>query len=106
MLARGLREAGYRVLEACNGEQALDIFAGPEKVDVMVTDLIMPHLGGLQLAELVRLSGHPPIFLFISGYHLDRSMVPGPFLEKPFAPETLVAEVRRLLMDAFPGSGA
>jgi two-component system, cell cycle sensor histidine kinase and response regulator CckA len=101
MITRGLREEGYHVLEASDGVLALAVvLVAAAKIDLLVTDIIMPNLGGLQLAERLILAGHPPILLFITGYDQDRSKIPGPLLEKPFGAHTLVAEVRRLLLQA------
>jgi CheY-like chemotaxis protein len=101
MITRSLREAGYHVLEASDGLLALAVvLATAAKIDLLVTDIVMPNLGGLQLAERLILAGHPPILLFITGYDQDRSKIPGPLLEKPFGADTLVAEVRRLLLQA------
>jgi len=96
-ICRGLREEGFRVIEASDGELALSVLASGLRIDLVVTDIAMPNMGGLELAELVKVIGHPPILLFISAYDLEPSMVPGRLLRKPFAPSELVAEVRRLL---------
>lgn len=67
----------------------------------------MPRLGGLQLAQRINFlpeSESRPTVLFISGYEHDHSKVPGPLLEKPFTPDTIVAEVARL-MDQSSSSG-
>jgi len=98
MITRSLREAGYRVLEAGDGEHALAlVLASGAKIDLLVTDIVMPNMGGLQLAERLTLDGQHPIFLFITGWNQDWSKVPGTGMDKPFAPEELVTEVRRLL---------
>jgi CheY-like chemotaxis protein len=57
----------------------------------------MPNMGGLELAEVLKVLRHPPILLFMSAYDLEPSTVPGRLLRKPFRPSELVAEVRRLL---------
>lgn len=97
LIVRALLEEGYHVLEASDGAKALAVLAGGVRVHMVVTDIVMPNLGGVQLAERLTLQGRAPVLLFITGYDQDPSKIPGPLLEKPFAPETLVAEVGRLL---------
>jgi two-component system, cell cycle sensor histidine kinase and response regulator CckA len=96
MVVRILEAEGYQVLEAADGVQALELLAGAE-VHLIVTDIVMPRMGGFQLAARLAASPDPPILLFISGYGRSETEVPGPLLEKPFTPSTLSAEVRRLL---------
>jgi CheY-like chemotaxis protein len=103
MITRALREEGYRVLEAGDGEQALAVvLASGAKIDLLVTDIVMPNMGGLRLAERLTLDGQRPIFLFITGYDQDWSKIPGPGLDKPFGPGQIVTEVRRLLSQVAP----
>jgi signal transduction histidine kinase/CheY-like chemotaxis protein len=100
--------AGYQVLAVADGERAVRIGGERDRrIDLVVTDLVMPGLGGRQVAE--RLSELRPglRFLFMSGY-ADRAgewheqiAARGQFLEKPFTPRALQAKVRELL-DAAP----
>jgi CheY-like chemotaxis protein len=102
--ARLLRDQGYTVLEAGNGVDALGVSAhatGP--VHLLVTDLVMPGLGGRALAERLA-EPHPALrVLFMSGYSADaatpRGAVPAgaAFLQKPFTPDALVRQVRAVL---------
>jgi two-component system cell cycle sensor histidine kinase/response regulator CckA len=106
-LARHVLEAqGYRVLEARDGQEALDIaqqYHGP--IDLLVTDLVMPRMGGRQLAEALThgTAGRELRVLFISGYTDDISLASGvlrpgaSFLQKPFGPTSLARRVRELL---------
>jgi CheY-like chemotaxis protein len=96
-IVRGLREVGYRVIEASDGELALSVLASGLNIDLLLTDIIMPNMGGLELAEVARVMRHPPTLLFISAYDFEPSMVPGRLLRKPIGPTEVVAEVRRLL---------
>ena len=103
--ARGLRDAGYVVLEAANGPQALGVVArhhrGP--IDLLVTDLVMPQMGGEELARRLRASYPHLKALFISGYtesaagDLAALGADAAFVEKPFTLATLVSRVRDLL---------
>ncbi len=102
-----LERYGYRVVLASSGEEAVDVFgsldADPAKrVDLVIADVIMPRMGGADLASQLR-SRRPGLpILFMSGYTSDalaRKGLSGKFdlLNKPFRPETLAASVRRLL---------
>jgi two-component system, cell cycle sensor histidine kinase and response regulator CckA len=97
VIVRGLREEGYRVIEAIDGELALSILASGLRIDLLVTDIAMPNMGGMELATVLKAIRHPPILLFMSAYDFEPSRVPGRLLRKPFRPSELVAEVRRLL---------
>ena len=98
-----LRENGYSVLEAANGEEAVRVaqdFPG-NRIDLLLTDLVMPQMGGLQLVESFRVSNPGTKVLVSSGYmhetreeYLDSNI---PFLQKPYLPATLVTKVRDVL---------
>jgi PAS domain S-box-containing protein len=93
-LARiALETCGYTVTEAPDGETALDWLAGGDHIDLLVTDLMMPGIGGRALAEQVR-SARPDVgVVFISGYtpEIERleSLPWAVFLAKPFTPTDL-----------------
>lgn len=99
-----LRQAGYKVLEASNGSEALKLVAqhqGP--IDLLVTDVVMPKMGGRQVAEVVR-QLYPHIrVLFLSGYADDAIVRHGilesesAFLQKPFSLTALATKLRELL---------
>jgi signal transduction histidine kinase/CheY-like chemotaxis protein len=104
-----LEASGYQVLLARDGEEALRV-AGAHRgpVHLLVTDVIMPRLGGRQLAERLQLL-HPAMkVLYLSGYPDEAILRHGvlqsgmAFLEKPFAPAVLAIKVRQVL-DANPG---
>lgn len=100
---RVLMEAGYTVVYASNGLDARDVFRerGGE-IDLLVTDVVMPRMGGVELAGLLRAEQPGLCVLFLSGYN-DGAVFGGTqesgtsFLGKPFTPEALSNEVRRLL---------
>jgi two-component system, cell cycle sensor histidine kinase and response regulator CckA len=103
LCARVLIASGYHVLEARNGEEALELMARRTgKLDVLVTDLVMPRMGGRQLAARLR-SGSPELrILFLSGYTEDARLADEldphvAFLQKPFTPPALSNKVRALL---------
>ena len=102
MIVRGLEEQGYRVVEARDGVQALALLTRDPSIDLVITDMGMPNMGGLTLARRAILVARPPVLLFISGYDQNPAEIPGALLAKPFTPDTLVAEVRRLLSKGTP----
>jgi two-component system cell cycle sensor histidine kinase/response regulator CckA len=96
MAARGLREAGYVVLEAVNGREAVDLIrTHTERLDVVVTDIGMPEMDGYDVARWLsdERPGIPVVFM--SGYGDPEPKVP--FLQKPFAPDALVRWVGQVL---------
>jgi two-component system, cell cycle sensor histidine kinase and response regulator CckA len=99
-----LQERGYRVLTAGNGIDALEVSrAHAGKIDLLITDVIMPGMGGRDLA--VRLEGERPDLrvLYVSGYTDDAIVHHGvlsadlAFMQKPFTSEGLARKVRELL---------
>jgi CheY-like chemotaxis protein len=97
VLARALAEAGYRVLTAADGEEALAL-AGTliGQLGLVITDVRMPVMDGLTLAVRLAHLPTPPPVLFISGY-ADRQEIPGPYLTKPFGPATLLEAVGQIV---------
>jgi PAS domain S-box-containing protein len=96
-----LRQAGYEVLEAGDGAEALAIceqHAG--RIDLLVTDLVLPQLSGEALARHVALARPGIKVLCLSGYTDEKSAPDQPFLQKPFSPKVLVAKVREVLDQA------
>jgi signal transduction histidine kinase len=99
---KALTRAGFLVLEATNGVHALKVYATC-RVDLVVTDLIMPQMGGRELATHLRQRNPEVKVLFTSGYTDDatiRGGETGPassFLAKPFTPEALSRKARELL---------
>jgi CheY-like chemotaxis protein len=111
LMTKVLEAEGFQVVEAKDGEQAVEICKfWDEPIDLVVSDLAMPKLNGLQLKEIV--AGLRPTvrFLLISGYAED--VVEDPtilrtdtnFLEKPFLPDELIRKVRQLLQSKDGGS--
>jgi CheY-like chemotaxis protein len=102
-----LERQGYTVLEAADGADALQIAASAdargERINLVLTDVVMPVQGGRALGE--RLAAHWPQLpvIYMSGYTDDDILrrglvVPGmEFLEKPFTPNRLAEVVRRAL---------
>jgi signal transduction histidine kinase len=100
---RALRSAGYRVLIARDGPQALEIAGGEKgRIDLLVTDLVMPGPSGHEVARELRERRAEMKLLYMSGYPRDglarNGMLDGAdFLPKPFTPASLLARVRQIL---------
>jgi two-component system, cell cycle sensor histidine kinase and response regulator CckA len=104
LASRVLKKAGYAILEAANGAEALKLCEdrkGP--IDLLVTDVVMPNVGGRELSERI-LKLRPGLkVLFLSGYTADAVIRQGvlahgvEFLEKPFTPRALTDKVRAVL---------
>jgi CheY-like chemotaxis protein len=99
-----LESQGYTILEACHGGEALSLAGQHQgRLDLLLTDVVMPHMSGRELAE--RLSTLCPQLkiLFISGYTDDKVFRHGllaaevEFLPKPFPPTVLISKVREVL---------
>ena len=95
---------GYTVLEARNGEDALRVYEANESgIDLVLTDLVMPEMGGHELIERLRARDPGLRVLFMSGYTerdftSNGSMPPGTgFVEKPFTVEKLMRRLREVL---------
>ncbi len=102
LMRRILARDGYRVIEAANGEEALVAAAAHQgSIDLLLTDVVMPRMGGRELAE--RLCPLRPGLkvLYVSGYTSDAAVHSFPegagFLQKPFTLEALMAKVREVL---------
>ena len=104
LACRGLREHGYSVLEARNGVQALQyIEQNLGTIDLVISDVVMPEMGGREFGEsLSRIEPALPV-LFMSGYTgedvVQRGLLePGaPFQQKPFTPAGLAIKIRAML---------
>ena len=97
ILARTLADEGYKVLTAADGEEALALAHTLNgKLGLVVTDIRMPVMDGLTLAEhLARFSVPPPV-LFITGF-AEGQEIPGPYLTKPFLPSALAEAVGQIV---------
>ncbi len=97
-----LRELGYQVLTASDGLEALRLHPEAQEVDLLITDIVMPNLGGHELARRLRLAQPDLKILFTSGHTADKiaqvSDVQGTgFLQKPYRPDVLATKVRKML---------
>ena len=107
-MASAIREVGYNVLQAENGEQALRLFedSDGQRIDLLLTDIVMPVMGGKELAyrvgslvpetKIVFCSAYPEK-LVVSNGTFDKQI---PFLQKPVSVDALKLKVREILGDA------
>ncbi|HYG73584.1 MAG TPA: PAS domain S-box protein [Planctomycetota bacterium] len=104
VMACSLRNAGYTLLCAGDGREAMKVLndAGHD-IDLLITDLVMPGLGGRELAQQLGARVKNLRTLFISGYTADDVMRESilservDFLQKPFTPESLILKIREVL---------
>jgi signal transduction histidine kinase/CheY-like chemotaxis protein/HAMP domain-containing protein len=106
LTCRMLREQGYQVLRAEDARQALQICSmHPGVIHLMVTDVVMPKMGGGELVQAVRPVRPRMRILYMSGYtdgttvHHGVTVGQAPFLQKPFTPLELAGRVREALGD-------
>jgi two-component system cell cycle sensor histidine kinase/response regulator CckA len=99
-----LQAKGYRVFEASNGEEAIQIanlFA--DRIDLLLTDVVLPKKDGKQVAKEVNLLRPETRVLFMSGYHIDTLVRHGTlqaganFLQKPFSIKALTSKVQSVI---------
>ena len=104
LAVQALEWRGYRVLAAPDGESALDLAQGLEqRPDLVVTDVVMPHMSGVELARRMRRRWRTLSILYVSG-HLDQEALgpephggPADLLVKPFTPDQLAQRVRQAI---------
>jgi PAS domain S-box-containing protein len=104
LIQEALEMQGYHVLTARNAAEALELVKGhAAPIHLLLTDVVMPHKNGRELAELLS-PLHPEMkILFMSGYTEDSMVIRGllnaalPFIQKPFPPMDLVCKVRAMM---------
>ena len=99
LFAQALTRAGYKVHEARNGQEALKVFdQHGDAIDLLLTDLRMPYMGGIELAQTLRARRKTLKLICVSGYPGNgETDLPTDFLAKPFSREDLLAKVREVL---------
>ena len=99
-----LGNAGYHTLEAGDGQQALDLFTVHQhKIVLVVSDVVMPRMGGIELSKRLRHTRPELPILFVTGYveqsdALHESAAGTPVLLKPFSPQALLRAVSQALL--------
>jgi two-component system cell cycle sensor histidine kinase/response regulator CckA len=106
LMRRILERSGYRVLEAEHGAEALARFETHDgAIDLVVSDIVMPTMGGREMAERLRAICPESRLLFVSGFTDDEVMRQGvivtdaAYLQKPFSPASLVAKIGEMLRE-------
>jgi CheY-like chemotaxis protein len=100
-----LRGLGYNVLDAGSPERALTLVETMPRVDLLLTDMVMPGMNGAELAAAIRARRPDLRVLFMSAYSDEALIEQGriqagvPILEKPFEPDELARRVREVLDD-------
>jgi CheY-like chemotaxis protein len=105
LLTRTLGRLGWRVHNAANGAEALEVVASlPAPVSLVITDVVMPRCGGVELARRLHVLGVSAPVIFMSGYPRGATQelvnLEGGFLMKPFS----MGELASAIADAFAGS--
>ena len=104
IIALLLKRLGYRVQEASSGEDGLRLAEGSqEKINLLITDLLMPGMSGRELAQALRVRDTSLRVLFLSGHtgdsgvHLGIESTEVTFLQKPFALDALSKKLKEVL---------
>lgn len=102
LIARILRRHGYEVLIADGPEQALQLIQGGQPLDLLLTDMIMPEMNGMELAAKI-LAKRPGLHVLYASGHAGSEFVQDAsadalhFLSKPFTAQSLIAKIREVL---------
>jgi len=104
LAARILESAGYTVLLAADGQEAIEIYNGrPESIDLIILDVVMPKMGGKLVYNVLRQQHAGLRFLFSSGYgteaiHTGYVLNEGiDLIQKPYSPDALLRKIRQVL---------
>lgn len=105
LIHSALEESGYQIIEARSGVEAIDLFKKENvKVDLIMTDIVMPEMSGFELYKnLSKILARPPRFLFTSGYLDDERIknvsfdISQNFIAKPFWVNELIQKIHEIL---------
>ncbi len=108
---RVLERSGYHVVTAVDGRQGLEIWEELRgEIDLVVSDVVMPRLGGIEMVDRIRRDAPHTRVLFMSGYQAGAMVGWGEadavtsYLDKPFRPEVLLEAVQSLVGDSSPSA--
>jgi CheY-like chemotaxis protein len=97
-MERALKQEGYQVILASDGEEALQTLkTTKQQIAMIITDLVMPGMGGHAFAVEVAQLPSPPPLLYISAYEKPQGEMAKRFLQKPFSIAELTTAVRQML---------
>lgn len=106
LFASALEKAGYKVLVAENGAEALLLFEKHQKeIDLLLTNVVMPQMGGIELAKLTKKQKPDLKILYMSGYAQDANAellqvsAEVEFIQKPFDTSALLQRLKKILKD-------
>ncbi len=97
-----LQKNGYEVLEAADGEEAVEVFFGTKNIQLIILDVMMPKMDGFQAASAIRAYSQVPIVM-LTARDSERDELRGfdlgvdEYITKPFSPSILVARVEAIL---------
>lgn len=97
-----LKRAGYEVLQAGDGEEALNVFYANKDIALLILDVMMPKMDGWEVTKQIRKDSHVPIIM-LTAKSEERDELQGfdlgvdEYVTKPFSPKTLVARVEAIL---------
>jgi CheY-like chemotaxis protein len=104
LVSEVLSQSGYTVIEAEDGEEALERFAEQEgHVDLLVTDVLMPRMGGKELAERAKAANPDLKVLFMTGFSDEAAKQQGlwvdefAYIQKPFTVNSISEKVREVM---------
>jgi len=102
VIAEHLRDCGYRVIEAGDGDEAIEVLQADDRIDIVFTDVQMPKRNGFELAQWVRRE-RPTVKVILSSGGVKAAEVAhdpcesGPLMTKPYNLDHVVARIRALL---------
>ena len=97
-MERALKQEGYQVILASDGEEALQTLqTTKQKIAMIITDLVMPGMGGHAFAIEVGQLPSPPPMLYVSAYEKPQGEMAKRFLQKPFSIADLTQAVKQML---------
>ena len=104
-----LTKKGYEVLEASNGEEAMEIFYEDKEIDLLILDVMMPKMDGWEVCREVRKTSKIPIIMLTAkGDERDEllgfELGVDEYVTKPFSPKILVARVEAILRRSSTGN--
>jgi CheY-like chemotaxis protein len=105
LMVRTLVGKGYRAVAASDGVDALEKLAADPDIELVVTDIVMPRMNGVELARQLAASARARL-LFVSAFGDDYKELPASLLQKPFSQSALISEVERLLQSQSPAGKA